>query len=145
MLSVVVRRGNRFDAGDGANSERIQMEWSEERVEMLKSLWSQGRTASQIAEELGDVSRNAVIGKVHRLGLKSRPSPIRREHARPAAPPPSPVAARLKRVSDRECHWPIGHPREPGFHFCGAPAELDRPYCAAHCAIAYRRSDNSAA
>jgi len=132
--------------GDRVNTERIEMEWSEERVEMLKRLWLQGRTASQIAEELGDVTRNAVIGKVHRLGLKSRPSPIRREQQRrPAAPAPSPVAARPRRVSDRECHWPIGHPREPGFHFCGAPAEPDRPYCAAHCALAYRRSDNSAA
>ena len=98
MPFIVVRHRYRFDAGDGANSERIQMEWSEERVELLKSLWSQGRTASQIAEELGDVTRNAVIGKVHRLGLKSRPSPIRRERhlrrrpapnrKRPLPPPP---------------------------------------------------------
>jgi len=133
--------------GDGANSERKQMEWSEERVEMLKSLWSKGRTASQIAEELGDVTRNAVIGKVHRLGLKSRPSPIHRERERKRgfAPAPNAVDVRSRRVSERECHWPIGNPREPGFHFCGAPAEADRPYCAAHCAVAYRRSDNSAA
>lgn len=123
------------------------MEWSEERVEMLKSLWSKGRTASQIADELGDVTRNAVIGKVHRLGLKSRPSPIRRERERERRPvlASSPVEARPRRVSDRDCHWPIGNPREPGFHFCGAAAEPDRPYCAAHCALAYRRSDNSAA
>lgn len=123
------------------------MEWSEERVERLKELWSAGRTASQIAEELGDVTRNAVIGKVHRLGLKSRPSPIRTERERerrPAAAPSAPDV-RPRRVSDRDCHWPIGNPREPGFRFCGAPAEPDRPYCAAHCAIAYRRSDNSAA
>ncbi|UCH74763.1 MAG: global cell cycle regulator GcrA-like protein [Rhodospirillales bacterium] len=121
------------------------MEWSEERVELLKSLWSKGRTASQIAEELGDITRNAVIGKVHRLGLSSRPSPIRRERQHRPAPVAAPREARPKRVSDRECHWPIGHPREPGFHFCGAPAEPDRPYCAAHCVIAYRRSDNPAA
>lgn len=119
------------------------MEWNEDRVELLKSLWSKGRTASQIAEELGDITRNAVIGKVHRLGLKSRPSPIRRD--RIMVPPPKPVESRPKRVSERECHWPIGHPRESGFHFCGAPAEQDRPYCAAHCAIAYRRSDHPAA
>lgn len=121
------------------------MEWSEERVELLKLLWSKGRTASQIAEELGDVTRNAVIGKVHRLGLSARPSPIRHERERRPAPVAGPVPTRPRRVSDRECHWPIGHPREPGFHFCGAPAEPDRPYCAAHCALAYRRSDNSAA
>lgn len=119
------------------------MEWTEERVAMLKALWTQGRTASQIAEELGDVTRNAVIGKAHRLGLKGRPSPIRRERA--ATPAAKPIESRPRRVSDRQCHWPIGHPREPGFHFCGAPAEPDRPYCSAHCAIAYRRSDNSAA
>jgi len=121
------------------------MEWSEARVAMLKALWSKGRTASQIADELGDVTRNAVIGKVHRLGLRSRPSPIRREQGRARTPAPKPVESRPKRVSERECHWPIGHPREQGFHFCGAPAEPDRPYCAAHCAVAYRRSDNSAA
>lgn len=119
------------------------MEWSEQRVEMLKSLWLKGRTASQIAEDLGDVTRNAVIGKVHRLGLKSRPSPIRRDRA--PAPVPKPVESRPRRVTERECHWPIGHPRESGFHFCGAPAEQDRPYCAAHCAMAYRRSDSPAA
>jgi len=119
------------------------MEWTEARVATLKHLWEQGRSASQIASEMGDVSRNAVIGKAHRLGLKSRPSPIRREQARPrAVPQPQP---RKKQVGDRQCHWPIGHPREPGFHFCGASAAPDRPYCEEHCAIAYRRSDNSAA
>jgi len=53
------------------------MQWTDERIEMLKQLWGQGLTASQIAERLGGVSRNAVIGKAHRLGLSSRPSPIR--------------------------------------------------------------------
>jgi GcrA cell cycle regulator len=123
------------------------MEWTEERVSKLKALWGEGRTASQIATMLGDVTRNAVIGKAHRLGLKGRPSPIRKEKTvvqkpvrRQAAPVP-----RATRVSDRQCHWPIGHPREPGFHFCGAPAVDDKPYCEEHCAVAYRRSDNSAA
>jgi GcrA cell cycle regulator len=145
MLVLVGLHRIRPGVGDRVNDERKQMEWSKERVELLKLLWSKGRTASQIAEELGDVTRNAVIGKVHRLGLSARPSPIRREQQRRPAPVSSPVGARPRRVSDRECHWPIGHPREPGFHFCGAPAEPDRPYCAAHCALAYRQSDNSAA
>ena len=55
------------------------MEWTEERVARLKALWTEGRTASQIAAIIGDITRNAVIGKVHRLGLKGRPSPIRKE------------------------------------------------------------------
>ncbi|MDZ4737158.1 MAG: GcrA family cell cycle regulator [Rhodospirillaceae bacterium] len=53
------------------------MQWTDERISLLKQLWGQGMTASQIAERLGGVSRNAVIGKAHRLGLSSRPSPIR--------------------------------------------------------------------
>ena len=53
------------------------MDWNDERINLLKQLWGQGLTASQIAERLGGVSRNAVIGKAHRLGLSSRPSPIR--------------------------------------------------------------------
>ena len=53
------------------------MAWTEDRVAMLRELWSKGLSASQIAVQLGGVSRNAVIGKAHRLGLESRPSPIR--------------------------------------------------------------------
>ncbi len=123
------------------------MEWTEERVARLKALWGEGRTASQIAVILGDVTRNAVIGKAHRLGLKGRPSPIRKEKVATPKPARRPVAqtSRPVRVSDRQCHWPIGHPREPGFHFCGAPAIDDKPYCEKHCNVAYRRSESSAA
>ncbi|HXG81329.1 MAG TPA: GcrA family cell cycle regulator, partial [Sphingomicrobium sp.] len=53
------------------------MSWTEERIERLKAMWAKGATASQIADELGGVSRNAVIGKAHRLGLESRPSPVK--------------------------------------------------------------------
>ena len=53
------------------------MSWTDERIDRLKKLWSKGVTASQIADELGGVSRNAVIGKAHRLGLQSRPSPVK--------------------------------------------------------------------
>ena len=123
------------------------MEWTEERVARLKALWGEGRTASQIAVILGDVTRNAVIGKAHRLGLKGRPSPIRKEKVATPKPASRPAAqtSRPVRVSDRQCHWPIGHPREPGFHFCGAPAIDDKPYCEKHCSVAYRRSESSAA
>ena len=104
------------------------MEWTDERVETLKGLWKNGYTARQIAERLGGVTRNAVIGKAHRLGLSSRPQPIKREEA--------PID--LSKMA-RTCQWPIGHPGQDDFRFCGEPATPGKPYCAAHCAIAYRR------
>ena len=100
------------------------MEWTEARVDQLKQLWGDGLTASQIAEKLGGVSRNAVIGKAHRLGLSSRPSPIKRKMI--------PLTA----VSERMCQWPIGDPGDPEFHFCGKPALHGRPYCHEHCTAA---------
>eukprot|EP01042_Synura_sphagnicola_P031292 gene31292-40289_t len=81
-------------AGIGAH-EGIGMSWTDERIETLTKMWEGGATASQIAEELGGVSRNAVIGKAHRLGLKARPSPVKpnekTEAARAEAPPPKPA------------------------------------------------------
>ncbi|MBX9881821.1 MAG: GcrA family cell cycle regulator, partial [Sphingomonas sp.] len=66
------------------------MSWTEERIETLKTMWEKGLTASQIAETLGGVSRNAVIGKAHRLGLQARPSPVKaHEEAKAAAPAPA--------------------------------------------------------
>ncbi len=215
------------------------MAWTDERIDKLKSLWGQGHTASQIADELGGVSRNAVIGKAHRLGLESRPSPVKgndtaaaapataaeaapasaapKEPApapkveapkprpvavepRPApapAPRPEPIAAAappasatdtpavpqtqyrsigpggfqrqqpgeqqspippapprrlvpakpapeiagktsLLDLNDRICKWPLGHPGEPDFHFCGDPVNVGFPYCVAHCGLAYQ-------
>jgi GcrA cell cycle regulator len=72
------------------------MSWTEERIERLKSMWTEGATASQIAEDLGGVSRNAVIGKAHRLGLESRPSPVKpgEEKEKKAKAPPAPRAAK---------------------------------------------------
>src|SRR6478735_5629179 len=74
------------------------MSWTEERIDRLKAMWTKGATASQIADELGGVSRNAVIGKAHRLGLEARPSPVKagEEKEKPAAaaapaPKPAPV------------------------------------------------------
>lgn len=109
------------------------MEWTEERVDKLKRLWEEGLSASQIAEQLGEVTRNAVIGKAHRLGLSSRPSPIKRIN--------DPIVG----APERMCQWPIVNPRDPGFHFCGKPAAADRPYCDHHCAMAYRRKSDNAA
>ena len=111
----------------------IIMEWTETRVDQLKNLWEEGLSASQIANRLGDVTRNAVIGKAHRLGLSSRPSPIKRVN--------HPITA----TQERMCQWPIGNPREPSFHFCGKTAAPDRPYCEEHCAMAYRRKSDNAA
>jgi len=202
------------------------MSWTEERIDRLKAMWTKGSTASQIAEDLGGVSRNAVIGKAHRLGLESRPSPVKAGEekekkakpapapraARPAAPKSAPVAeskagaseapraaapaptaaqqarpqgdgptmqyrsvgpggfirqgpgdtqapippapprrlvpakpsadvankTSLLELNDRVCRWPMGHPGEPDFHFCGQAANPGYPYCVEHCGVAYQ-------
>ena len=196
------------------------MSWTDERIETLAKMWEGGSTASQIAEELGGVSRNAVIGKAHRLGLKARPSPVKpnegedtpaRAAAKPAvkaaappprAPPPpasarpapapaaAPAAAEqrpastpprivsvgpggflrqgpgdqqppippapprrlvpakpnaemsektgLLELNDRICRWPMGHPGEADFHFCGVKVNPGFPYCVEHCGRAYQ-------
>ena len=212
------------------------MSWTEERIATLTKMWEGGATASQIAEELGGVSRNAVIGKAHRLGLKARPSPVKANEqpkkAKPAAPaakkatappaeapkgskapprasapkpaveddedegtvasassavpsqpipgpsadmpkivsvgpggflrqgpgdqqapiPPAPprrlvpakpspeIAGKtsLLDLSDKVCRWPMGHPGEPDFHFCGEQVNPGFPYCVEHCGRAYQ-------
>ena len=222
------------------------MSWTDERIEKLTKMWEGGATASQIAEELGGVSRNAVIGKAHRLGLKARPSPVKpnekaepapaakapRPAPEPAAAPAEPRAATPRPVSaqaqpapasptpaprapaapveaapapaapvpaasadapaappqprivsvgpggflrqgpgdqqapippapprrlvparpsqevadktslldlnDRICRWPMGHPGEPDFHFCGDKVNPGFPYCVEHCGRAYQ-------
>lgn len=213
------------------------MSWTEERIEKLTKMWEGGSTASQIAEELGGVSRNAVIGKAHRLGLKARPSPVKANEktdapavaaapkvAKPAPAPspepkmavpprpvPTPAAAPAPRaaapapepravaaesgtdapapkpaprivsvgpggflrqgpgdqqapippapprrlvparpspeisdktslldLNDRICRWPMGHPGEPDFHFCGDKVNPGFPYCVEHCGRAYQ-------
>ena len=121
------------------------MSWTDERVEMLKKLWAEGKSASQIANHLGGVSRNAVIGKAHRLGLSGRPSPIkarkavRKEPEKAAVPEekPSPTGASILQLTERMCKWPIGDPADPNFAFCGRKAECG-PYCAEHAKIAFQ-------
>ncbi|SIS41243.1 GcrA cell cycle regulator [Insolitispirillum peregrinum] len=116
------------------------MVWTDERIEQLKELWAEGLTTGEIGKRLG-VSKNAVVGKAHRLGLKGRPSPIKRTKAprqTPAAPKEKEQKIRsVVDLSAHTCRWPIGDPREPGFHFCGAPTIANKPYCAEHAAIAY--------
>ncbi|RPF72138.1 GcrA family cell cycle regulator [Aurantiacibacter spongiae] len=213
------------------------MSWTEERIATLTKMWEGGSTASQIADELGGVSRNAVIGKAHRLGLKARPSPVKANEKKAdgkkksAAPAPSPKPAAPKAkprgaaaapasqqaadtsegtaakpaaaktqdgnvqpnpekrpdlpkivsygpggflrqgpgdqqppippapprrlvpakpspeiadktslldLNDRVCRWPMGHPGEPDFHFCGDKVNPGFPYCVEHCGRAYQ-------
>ena len=205
------------------------MSWTDERIDTLKTMWEAGQTASQIAEALGGVSRNAVIGKAHRLGLQARPSPVvpkeveaieqqaavepevevqaaieepeeapapepveleaeaeeepesermalpptpgprasdqpimrsvgpggfvrqapgEQQPPIPPAPPRRLVPARpsaeiagktsLLDLSDKVCKWPLGHPGEPDFHFCGEKVNPGFPYCVAHCGHAYQ-------
>lgn len=138
--------------------------WTAERIELLAKRWGEGLSATQIAVELGHVSRSAVLGKKNRLKLPEREpcragAPI--QHGRrskfrpdgfhrspigcPTAPSlpvdphaPSPHACALLDLDDTKCHWPIGEPGKTGFHFCGAPSAS--PYCAGHYGIAYRRA-----
>ena len=202
--------------GDRLQLRKTVMAWTDERIDLLKNLWEKGLTASQIAEELGEVSRNAVIGKAHRLGLKARPSPVKSSESKaaepekkaapdnkPAAPepkvaepapaitpdepspeapaaeakpqqkivsigpggfmrqgpgdqqppiPPAPprrlVPAKpspeiadktsLLELNERVCRWPMGHPGEADFHFCGQDVNPGFPYCVEHCGRAYQ-------
>ena len=114
------------------------MSWTDERIEKLTKMWEGGATASQIAEELGGVSRNAVIGKAHRLGLKARPSPVKANEkpARAAAPkkaktaPAEPPAAKAVEVAPA----PAPAPARPA-----APAPAPAPARAAGAAYRFGR------
>ncbi|MEM9990065.1 MAG: GcrA family cell cycle regulator [Pseudomonadota bacterium] len=132
------------------------MAWTDDRVEQLKELWSEGLSASQIANKMGGVTRNAVIGKVHRLGLAGR--------ATPAAPKPkaipNPVSEApssspslsfeslyldedrptVSTIGNNQCKWPIGDPASEEFHFCGQPTSGGKPYCAYHSQLAFQPS-----
>ena len=135
------------------------MSWTDDRIEQLKSLWTEGLSASHIAKVMGGISRNAVIGKVHRLGLAGRAGVPRGERIRlPAAPraamrthaPQMPAAeeepivlddgsfATVLTINDRMCRWPIGDPAETEFHFCGRKPKTGSPYCEAHARKAYQ-------
>ncbi len=139
------------------------MSWTHEKVAKLKELWGKGNTASQIAEIIGGISRNAVIGKAHRLNLsakiktraaasnesfdnsqgnkniKSRTgrrskfkSLIIEQNFEPENP------KNLEELDDNSCKWPIGHPDEESFYFCGRSSLKDFSYCKLHLLYAYQ-------
>ena len=97
------------------------MSWTDEKVSKLKELWGKGNTASQIAEILGGVSRNAVIGKAHRLNLSGKIVP-----------------KQLEELDENSCKWPIGHPNEENFYFCGRTSLKDFSYCKLHLLYAFQ-------
>ena len=139
------------------------MSWTEEKVDILKELWGKGKTASQIAEIIGGISRNAVIGKAHRLNLsakiKTRSSSnnqsfnklnhnqnISRRSGRRSKfkslliekdfEPENPK--QLEELDKNSCKWPIGHPDESSFYFCGRTSLKDFSYCKLHLLYAFQ-------
>jgi GcrA cell cycle regulator len=125
-------------------AEAIGSVWTEQRLEQLKSLWAKGLSISQIGAEIG-VSRNAVVGKVHRMGLPKRQSPIMRSEKTPAVRPAAKTASPMtfEEWDRSKCCWPIGDPKSDDFRFCGERASEGRPYCAHHCAMAYTTTRES--
>jgi GcrA cell cycle regulator len=139
------------------------MEWTDDTIAKLRTLWAEGLSTAEIGRRL-NISKNAVVGKAHRLNLPSRPSPIRRAEGdavpRQAAPKRAqgptlpPLAASMGapvpslraimptpkyNTRTTPCCWPIGEPGKPSFHFCNASAAAGKPYCEDHAAIAYVR------
>ena len=139
------------------------MSWTEEKVAKLKELWGSGKTASQIAEIIGGVSRNAVIGKSFRLNLsakiktrkatsnkdfenlnqeniktgkRGRKSKFKSLIIEKDFEPENPK--QLEELDESSCKWPIGHPDEKDFYFCGRSSLKDFSYCRLHLLYAYQ-------
>ena len=138
------------------------MSWNDEKVNKLKELWGNGNTASQIAEIIGGISRNAVIGKAHRLNLsakiktraatsnknfensleeknnkskRGRKSKFKSLVIEKDFEPENPK--QLEELTDNDCKYPIGHPNEKGFYFCGRSSLKDFSYCKLHLLYSY--------
>jgi GcrA cell cycle regulator len=107
--------------------------WTDDLIVELGKLWTEGHSTAEIGRRLG-VSKNSVVGKAHRLSLAPRPSPVKLT-GKPRQKP----APKLVEVKGPTCSWPLGHPGEKGFHFCGARAQSGKPYCPEHAALAYVR------
>ena len=119
------------------------MAWTDEMVEGLKKMWKQGLTTNEIAKNLG-VSKNSIVGKVHRLNLTARPSPIKKKDDETAAEPVvahdkigSSACLKLTELDNHTCRWPIGDPRDDNFCFCGKKVRGGQTYCEEHSAVAY--------
>jgi GcrA cell cycle regulator len=139
------------------------MSWTEEKVAKLKELWGKGKTANQIAEIIGGISRNAVIGKAHRLNLsakiktraatsnqnfensqdnnniksnKGRRNRFKSLIIEKDFEPENPK--QLEELDENSCKWPIGHPNEKSFYFCGRTSLKDFSYCKLHLLYAYQ-------
>tara|TARA_Y100000591_G_scaffold282197_1_gene262402 strand:- start:15 stop:509 length:495 start_codon:yes stop_codon:yes gene_type:complete len=139
------------------------MSWTDEKVSKLKELWGKGNTASQIAEIIGGISRNAVIGKAHRLNLSAKiktrtatsnksfessmeENRIKSKRGRKSKfksliiekdfEPENPK--QLEELDENSCKWPIGHPDEKNFYFCGRSSLKDFSYCKLHLLYAYQ-------
>ena len=138
------------------------MAWTVEKIDKLKRLWGRGNTASQIAQIIGDVTRNAVIGKANRLDLSSKLLPKSSIHASSSFQkekltnvlkkgkrvkfksliieknfePENPI--QLEELNDNTCKWPSGHPNESNFYFCGRHSLKDFSYCKLHLLYAFQ-------
>ena len=140
------------------------MSWTPEREEKLKELWKKGHSGSQIASMLGDnTTRNAVIGKAHRLKLEARTSSKKSEGKINTEKNNSPEVKtqklgrkarfkallldknfeqenpkKLEELTDETCRWPVGHPHEENFYFCGRKSMEKFPYCQLHVLYAFQ-------
>ena len=139
------------------------MSWTPEKEEKLKKLWKKGHTASQISSMLGDTTRNAVIGKAHRLNLEARAistkfkSKVNTENNVKPEIKTQKLGRKarfkallldknfeqenpknLEELTDKTCRWPIGHPYEETFYFCGRKPMEKLPYCTLHVLYAFQ-------
>lgn len=118
------------------------MVWTDDKVKNLKKMWLKGATTAEIAKKLG-LSKNSIIGKVHRLNLETRPSPIKKVAApvkKVKVPVHKTTRVGIMDLKLNTCRWPIGDPVDEDFHFCGKNTVMGKPYCAEHCKMAYAGS-----
>ena len=144
------------------NQQITIMSWTPEKEQKLKELWKKGHTASQIATMLGDTTRNAVIGKAHRLNLEARAASSKKIKSQlKSQPETQPKGGKLSRkarfksllldknfepenpkqleeLTEETCKWPIGHPPEKDFYFCGRKPMEKFPYCKLHVLYAFQ-------